>query len=134
MDERDRSAVAVTDQDRVANGQRVEQFRKDFERFAVHVVHAARTGKAVGLAVPVARINQRRHTRGLDNPGGKILPKRDRAQAFMQEHQHRCVRRRAGARRGVDPAVLETMAASRYEHLDSQVPLQGFRGSAQLFA
>ena len=79
MNQRDRRAIAVADEDRCFDFELIENFGQHVERFAVHVVDLARLGEFVRLAVPVSRIHQRR-TAGCGNDlGRETLPQCHRA-------------------------------------------------------
>ncbi len=104
VDERNRCAVAVPDQDRAFYAELAQQFGQGFERLAVHEIDAVRLLQHVGLAMAVARVDDCGQTGGFGDAVGKIAPLADRAQAFVQEHHGRAVGGRA------DAAVFEAAA------------------------
>jgi hypothetical protein len=96
VDQRDRAAVAVPDQDRLAHLERVEHARQRLERLVVHVAHRARRAQDVGVAVAQARVDDHRAARRLRGLARKVAPHRDGAETFVQEHQRGRVAARAG--------------------------------------
>src|ERR1700704_4440169 len=96
VDQRDRSAVGMAHENRLADAEALEQLRQDLERFDMHVVDRARRAKKFGLTVAVARVEHR----GAAGCRGRLLreiaPHRDRAQAFVEKDQSRRIPIRAG--------------------------------------
>src|SRR5256885_358189 len=54
MDERDRGAVAVADQDWIGDAALAQELRQDCKRLVVHVIGLARRIEAIGLAIAPA--------------------------------------------------------------------------------
>src|SRR5260221_3400436 len=109
MDERDRRAVAVADQDRILEAKRRPQLRQRLERLGVHVVDAVGRAERIGAAIAVARIDHGRASRRLRQLRREVAPQRHRAQPLMQKEQ----RRRAAA--AVDALVFQAMPAGGEE-------------------
>ncbi|MNZ96147.1 hypothetical protein D3C78_1153280 [compost metagenome] len=104
MQQRDRAAIAVAEKpDGLLDIQRVEQCRQDLIGLSVHVVHIQRLGgrARARAAVTGAREHQAARAHGAAQPRGEILPHRQGAQAFVQEHHERGL----GAGR-VEPGVF----------------------------
>src|SRR6267378_4602347 len=78
INERDRTAVGMAHEDRLADAEPLEQLGQDLERFDVHVVDCARPAQYLGLTVAVARVDHR----GAAGCRGRLLreiaPHRDR--------------------------------------------------------
>src|SRR6266404_3856824 len=91
MDEGDRGAVAVADEDGIGDGERVAQRRQRLQRLDMHVVDAARLRERVRLPVTEPRIDQRGAAGRLGKARRKIAPLRKRAEPLMEQDQRRCV-------------------------------------------
>ena len=104
VDQCDRAAVAVPDQDRSGDRKPVEEIRQRDERLVVHVANGPGLRERIRISVAVARIDDRIAMRGLRNPVGKVLPPRDRPQSLVQEDE-----RGAMSARDADPFVLDAM-------------------------
>src|SRR5262245_4742372 len=105
VDERDRRAIGVSDQHRLPDREPGEEFGQRLERLAMHVVDGEGRFEQVGLAVPVARVHDRRTARRLRHKRGELFPQRNRAKALVQEDERRPARI---AREALD---LQAMAA-----------------------
>src|SRR5258706_184376 len=87
VDKRDRTAVGMPDQNRVADAEPLEQLWQDLERFDVHVIDRARPAQHLGLTVAVARVDHRGAAGCRSRLPREIAPHRDRAQAFVEKDQ-----------------------------------------------
>src|SRR5437899_182774 len=96
VDKRDRSAVGMAHENRLADAEPLEQLRQDLERFDVHVVDRAWSAQHFGLTVAVARVDHRGAPGGRSGPLREIAPHRDRAQSFVEKDQSRRVPISAG--------------------------------------
>ena len=86
VDQRDGCAVAVTDEDRLLDLERLQQRRQDHLRFVVHEPRAASSGKRGRLAVADSRVGEDRFVELPGEACREIPPRRHRAEAFMQQH------------------------------------------------
>ena len=96
IDQRDRGAVAVAEQDRPAHIQRVQQIRQHVLAFPVHEVERQRqvgAGQRVGFAVAAPAVDQHAQAGRSRNPGWEIAPHGDGAEALVQHDDGRPVRR-----------------------------------------
>ena len=84
MDQRDRRAVAVSDQDRSVYVELSEQLGKHFERLLVHERRGARLSWRIGLAVSVARERDRPPSRGYRQALRKAPPQADGPEPLVQ--------------------------------------------------
>src|SRR5258707_894361 len=114
MDEGDRGAIAVADEDGIGDGERVAQGRQRLQRLDMHVVDAARLGERVRLSIAEARIDQRGAAGRLREARGKVAPLRQRAEPLMEQDK----RRRCGGACG-DQLVFEAVALDRDERHQS---------------
>ena len=85
----------------------VEQLRQHDFAFVVHELDRALLHQLVGAAVPIARIDEHSATGARGQLLRKMLPQRDRAQAFMQHDNRRPV----GLLR-LDPQRLQPLAVN----------------------
>jgi hypothetical protein len=74
MDQRNRGAVAVTEEDELVQSQRFAKLGQHLDRFNVHEVHSTRTAERVRGAIPVARVGEHSATRGVGEPLREFLP------------------------------------------------------------
>ena len=98
MDERDRRPVAVTDEDRLFDPERVEEARQQLQRLLVHEARRAWPRRRVGLPVAVARERDDPRACLGGERGRELPPEPDRAEAFVQQHH----RGRGGVAREVE--------------------------------
>src|SRR5712675_1802162 len=96
VDKRDRTAVGMPDENRLADAEPLEQLRQDLERLDMHVVDRARPAQHFGLTVAVARVDHRGAAGRRSRLPREIAPHRDRAQAFMEKDQSGRVSIRTG--------------------------------------
>jgi len=100
----DRPAVAVAEQPGALDLKRLEQGRQHLVRLHVHEVRRPTLVGRFGRRLPVAVAREHQPLVAVVRAEalGKILPHRDRAEAFVEEHDRR-------PRRGeiTDPAVLD---------------------------
>ena len=89
VNEGDGAAVAVPDEDGIFDFELRQKFGQGFERFVVHVADGARFGQNVGIPVAIARVDRYGASGGLGDACGKILPVRERAQAFVEKNEFR---------------------------------------------
>ena len=87
MNKRDRAAVAMADQDRIGDAERLAQRRQFLQRGAMHVIGPARQLDGIGFAVAEPRIDYGAGTGLGGKPRGKIAPRRDRAKALVKEDE-----------------------------------------------
>ena len=102
IDRRDRSAVAVAEQEAALKADCVEHARQHRAGFLVHERDRARHRSGFRRAVAGARIDEHAGAGGLSDGVGKTSPQADGAKAFVQ---HDDGRRGVGAR--ADHAVFE---------------------------
>jgi hypothetical protein len=107
MDQGDRPAVAVPEEDRPPHSERVEELGQHDQRFVVHEAGGARSAQRRGAAVPVPRVGEHVVARGPGDLPWEVPPHRDRAQAFVE---HDDLRPAAAAR---DALVLDAAARHR---------------------
>src|SRR5438552_2134031 len=110
MDQGNGSTVGVADQDGIFDFQAGKNFGQGKHGFVVHESHAA-SGllQHVGLPVAVAVVHERAAAEGLSHVLREVAPLPDRAETFVQEHQHR-----PAAPLCPDPFILERAAGRRY--------------------
>ena len=113
VDQRDRAAVAVADQDRALDPVRREQRREHLQRLVVHEVRPARHVRDVGLPVARARVDQRPAPGRLRRSRREVAPQRDRAEPLVQEHERRLGARRSPRSRA-SPHGLQPAAQRRH--------------------
>src|SRR5260221_3606745 len=87
VDKRDRTAVGMPDEDRVADAEALEQLRQDLQRFDMHVIDRALPAQHLGLTVAVARVDHRGAAGCGSRLPREIAPHRDRAQALVEKDQ-----------------------------------------------
>ena len=87
VDERDRGAVAVADQDRLGRVELGEHLGQHLERLLVE--ERRRPGAGRGLRAPVPEARERDHapTGRLVQPRGEVAPEADRAEPFVQQDE-----------------------------------------------
>lgn len=91
-DECDRPAIAVSNEDWLADVETVEQFGKHDEGFLMHEIDLPRFGERLGLAVAVTGVDERVTAGGVGQLAREVLPHGDRAEPFVQQHERRCRR------------------------------------------
>jgi hypothetical protein len=107
MDERDRGAVTVADEDGIGDAELRQHGRQRLQRLIMHVCNRPRCCQRVGTAVAKARIDQGRAARRRGEPRREIPPERERAQSFVQEHEGRSARLRPSDRLVFEAASLD---------------------------
>ena len=110
INQRDRPAVAMPDEERLLDRQRIQELRQRSQRFVVHVTDAAPRSSAIGSPVAIARVDDDRTSGRLRESLRKIAPHRDRAQSLVQQDE-----RGAIAALRARPRVFEAMASGDNE-------------------
>ena len=87
VDERDRGAVAVADEERLGRVDLCEQHGQDVERLLVEEGRGARGARRVRVAVAEAREGEHAPAGGLVQVAREATPQPDRAEPFVQEHE-----------------------------------------------
>ena len=100
VDQRDRTAIAMSQQDWQVDMQRLEQTRQHHSGFMMHKAVTPRLSKNIRRAMPVSRISHHAALRGRSKPCRKIPPQGNRSQAFVQHYNDwsATIRRRIGQR------------------------------------
>ena len=91
IDQRNRRAVAVADQDRALYAELEQELGQTLQCLALHEVDTVRPLQHLRLAMAIARVDDRGQTGRVAYALGKIAPLADRAQTLVQEHQARAV-------------------------------------------
>jgi hypothetical protein len=107
MNERDRGAVAVADEDGIGDAELRQHGRQRLQRLLMHVRDRPRRYQGVGTAVAKARIDQGWTARSRGESRREIAPERDRAQSLVQEHEGRSARLRPSDRLVFEAASLD---------------------------
>ncbi len=89
VEQRDRPAVAVADEQRRVDAEFREQGRQHDPRLAMEIVGAAPLRERRRAAVAAARIDEAGRGEPVAHGARKIAPARDRAQPFVQEDERR---------------------------------------------
>src|SRR5690606_32923333 len=107
VDQRDRGAVAVPDEDRPFDAEGAQQRRQHVHRFVVHEAHRARLGARVRAAVAEARIDDPRQARGGADAIGEVAEQRHAAEPLVQEDECRRLRGRLADRPVLQAPALD---------------------------
>src|SRR4051794_17546965 len=93
MDQGDRRAVAVPDEDRALDGELTQDLREDLAGLLVHEARRARAGRRVG--VPVAEAGERHDAAAgaMREIGGERPPEAHGTQALVEEDERRLAAR-----------------------------------------
>ncbi len=108
VDERDRTAVAVPDEDRAPYSHLLQHPRQDRQRLTVHVIHVVPGGARIRHSMALARIGEDTQSGPQRELVGEVLPHGQGAQALVQKHD---VRQRVV--RFAGPAALQPNAVDR---------------------
>ena len=91
VDQRDRGAVAVANEDRLVDAKAGEEARQHLERLFVHERRGPRPGRRVRLPVAEARERHRAPAGGGGESLRKAAPQPDRPEPLVQQHERRLV-------------------------------------------